>query len=197
MERYVDEDAKTYSPFAAMTEVAPCYRPGSGQPFFSLVTVNAPKDRVSVFEAGPSTGLRERYIRPQGILFAVHPETWVTAGIEHLDKLHALPRDEPIQVAPTASTRTVLALKDGDSFPVHFIKLHYPVRISRFNRRLRRKNIRNSVAVTADIGHFQFDRFAYLPDSLGFTFGNDDNSWGFLVREGIPRPFVGQRFMIP
>ncbi len=197
MERYVDEGAKNYSPFAARTEVAPQYRPRSDEPSFDLVTVNAPTDRVSIFQADPSKSLLEYYVRQHDVLFAVHPETWTAAGIEHLDELRALPRDQPIRVAPTASTRTVLALEQAGDVPHHFIKLHYPRRISRFKRRLRRKNIHNSVAVTQDIAHVHFDGFAYLPDVLGFTFGDGDNSWGFLVREVIPRPFQGPTLLVP
>ncbi|HZF41087.1 MAG TPA: short-chain oxidoreductase, partial [Blastocatellia bacterium] len=76
-------------------------------------------------------------------------------------------------------------------------KLHYPRRISHFNRRLRRKNIRNSVEATHDLAHVSFDKFAYLPDSLGFTYGDGGNPWGFLVREGTPRPYRGARFLAP
>jgi hypothetical protein len=125
------------------------------------------------------------------------PETWAAAGVEYLDELHAFPRCQPIRVAPTASTRTVLALECGDGVPHHFIKLHYPRRISRFNRRLRRKNVHNSIAVAQDIAHINFEGFAYLPDVLGFTFGDGDDSWGFLVRELIPRPFQGPRLLVP
>lgn len=197
MERYVDEGAKTYSPFAATTEAAACYRPESDQPSFDLVTVNAPIDRVSVFQADPSPNILKHYVRPQGGLFPVHPETWTMAGVERLDEIHALPRDAPIRVAPTASTRTVLTLDHTQNVPRHFIKLHYPLRISRFNRRLRRKDIHNTVAATREIAQLRFDKFAYLPDALGFTFGDDESSWGFLVREAIPRPFIEHRFLIP
>jgi len=112
-------------------------------------------------------------------------------------ELHAFPRGESIQVAATASTRTVFAIPRAGDVPPHFIKLHLPRNISRFNRRLRRKNICNSVAVTRDLAHFQFDKFAYLPDVLGFTFGEEDIAWGFLVREAAPRPFRGTARLIP
>ncbi len=105
MERYVDEGAKNYSPFAARTEVAPQYRPRSDEPSFDLVTVNAPTDRVSIFQADPSKSLLEYYVRQHDVLFAVHPETWAAAGIEHLDELRALPRDQPtIPAASRASS---------------------------------------------------------------------------------------------
>ncbi|WP_112662112.1 IucA/IucC family C-terminal-domain containing protein [Microvirga flavescens] len=197
MERYVDEGAKTYSPFAGQTEAAPRYCPESDEPFFELVTVNAPRDRVSVFQAHPSPGLLEHFVRQQGVLFPVHPEIWANETIEGLAEISGFPREAPIKVAPTASTRTVLALEHPRECPDHFIKLHYPVRISRFNRELRRQNIHNSVAVSRDLANLRFEKFAYLPDALGITFGIDEKSWGFLVREARPRPFIENRFLIP
>jgi hypothetical protein len=91
----------------------------------------------------------------------------------------------------------VLTTETPANVPHHFVKLHYPRRISRFNRRLRRKNIRSSVEATRDLVHVRFDKFAYLPDSLGFIYGDGGNPWGFLVREGTPRPFQEARFLIP
>src|SRR5437867_928188 len=145
MERYVDEAAKTYSPFAGKSEVAPEYRPRSDTPSFELVTVVAPKNRVTVHEAEPTKTLRQEYIRPQGMLFAIHPETWSDPNVEFSDELHVLPKGKSIRVAPTASTRTVFTVGSGQNVPAHFLKLHYPRRISRFNRRLRRINIHNSI----------------------------------------------------
>jgi hypothetical protein len=197
MERYVDEGTRTYSPFAAKSEGAPEYQPRSGRPSFELITFFAPQSQVSIYQADPQKNLLEFYILAEQVRFLIHPETWVSSGIDNLDKFHALRRGEPLHVAPTASTRTVFTTDTPANVPHHFIKLHYPRRISRSNRRLRRKNIRNSVEATHDLAHVRFDKFAYLPDSLGFTYGDGGNPWGFLVREGTPRPFRGGRFLAP
>src|SRR5439155_6016999 len=86
MERYVDEAAKDYSPFAGKSEVAPEYQPRSDTPSFELVTVYAPKNRVSVFQADPTETLRQHYIRSEAVLFAVHPETWSSSDVDGLDE---------------------------------------------------------------------------------------------------------------
>jgi hypothetical protein len=197
MERYVDGGAKSYSAFAARTEAAPCYRPESDVSSFDLVAANVPKDRVTVFTADPSPVLADHFVREQGILFPVHPETFDIRSLGGFDELHALPREAQIRVAPTASTRTVFVLERTDGVPSHFLKLHYPVRISRFNRRLRTKNIQNSVAVTHELEDIRAKRFAYLPDVLGVTFGSGADAWGFVVREASPHPCVEGRFLIP
>jgi hypothetical protein len=197
MERYVDEGTRTYSPFAAKSEAAPEYQPRSGRPSFELITVFAPQSQVSIFLADPQRNLLEFYVPSGQVRFLIHPETWASSGIDNLDELHALRRGEPLQVAPTASTRTVLTTGTPANVPHHFVKLHYPRRISRFNRRLRRKNIRNSIDATRDLAHVMFDKFAYLPDSLGFIYGDGAAAWGFLAREGTPRPIKEARFLIP
>ena len=56
MERYVDEGAKTYSPFAGRSEVPPEYQPRSDNPF-ELITIYAPQSGVSVFQADPTARL--------------------------------------------------------------------------------------------------------------------------------------------
>src|SRR5207244_5091147 len=135
----------------------------------------------SVFQADPAESLQKFFIRSDGVLFAVHPERWASAKVERLDNLRALPRGEAIRVAPTASTRTVLALEHAGDIPPHFIKLHYPRRISRFNRRLKRMNIHNSVAVSRDVAHVEYEKFAYLPEVRGVVLGDGDVSGGCLV----------------
>jgi hypothetical protein len=197
MERYVDEGTRTYSPFAAKSEAAPEYQPRSGRQSFELITAFAPQSQVSIFQADPQRNLLEFYVSSEQVRFLIHPEIWASSEIDNLDELHALRRGEPLHVAPTASTRTVFTTDTPANIPRHFVKLHYPRRISRFNRRLRLKNIRNSVEATHDLAHVRFDKFAYLPDSLGFTYGDSGNPWGFLVREGTPRPFRGARFLVP
>lgn len=197
MERYVDEGTRTYSPFAAKSEVAADYQPRSECPSFEVVSVFAPRTQVQVFEAHPNKALRDFYVRSDEVQFLIHPETWTSSGIDHLDELHGLRRGEPIEVAPTASTRTVLTVQTAPDVPHHFIKLHYPRRISRFNRRLRRKNIRNSVDATRDLEQLNFEKLAYLPDTLGFVYADSGNPWGFLVREEVPRPFREEGFLIP
>ena len=195
LERYVDEGTKTYSAYSQRSETAPAYKPASGQESFQLVTVRVPSDRVSLIEAEPDSRLKEFYVRHGEVRLAIHPETWEASEIPFLEELRALPRDEPIEVSPTASTRTVFTRQTG-GLPAHFLKLHYPKYVSRFNRKLRRLNIHNSVAVTREMKAIRQPRFAYLPDVLGVIFGEGSDAWGFLVREAAPRPPLDGGFLI-
>src|SRR5205085_10564088 len=123
MERYVDEGTRTYSAFAAKSEVAPEFQPRSDRPSFELITVRAPKEQVSMFQVDTQQGLWDFYVQQDEVRFLVHPETWESAEIDRLDELHGMRRGEPIQVAPTASTRTVLTTATSGNVPHHFIKL--------------------------------------------------------------------------
>src|SRR4051812_28086001 len=111
LERYVDEGARTYSPFAAKSEVAPKYQPRSACPSFDLITVLAPQSSVSIFQAEPEKTLYDYYVSSNDVRFVIHPETWEDSDIDHIAELHELRRGEPIDAAPTASTRTVLTMQ--------------------------------------------------------------------------------------
>src|SRR5262249_24271603 len=170
MERYVDEGTRTCSPFAAKSEAAPEYQPRSGCPSFELITVFAPQSQVSIFQADPQRNLLEFYVPSEQVRFLIHPETWASSGIDNLDELHALPAAAPPpSPPPPPPPRPALTTKPPATPPPPSVTPHPPRRISRSNRRLRRKNIRNSVEATHDLAHVRFDKFAYLPDSIGFT----------------------------
>src|SRR5438874_11577310 len=88
MERYVDEGTRTYSPFAARSEVESEYQPRSDRPSFELITVFAPQSQVAIFQADPHRSLLDFYVQGEEVRFVVHPETWASPGIDHLDELH-------------------------------------------------------------------------------------------------------------
>src|SRR5947207_12605757 len=94
MERYVDEGTRTYSPFAAKSEVAPQFRPRSERPSFQLIAVHAPRVHVSVFDAGAQKNLSEFYVRQDEVLFLIHPETWESTEIDRLDELRGRRRGD-------------------------------------------------------------------------------------------------------
>src|SRR5205085_2535435 len=115
----------------------------SDRSMFELVSVLAPPEQLAAFQGEAASKLWDYYVRPEGVLFVIHPEAWSCLEAPLAEQLRALPRGESICVAPTASTRTVLTVNGLAGAPTHFLKLHYPRRISRFNRRLRFKNIHN------------------------------------------------------
>lgn len=126
MERYLDEGTKTYSPFAASSEAEPQYQPRGSTKSFNLIDVVVPKSIVSIFLAQPQKEIQDFYINDKEVHFLVHPETWNNKDVKGIELIHNFLLGSEIEVAPTASTRTVLITKALKNVPSHFIKLHYP-----------------------------------------------------------------------
>src|SRR5437870_8169462 len=86
MERYVDEGTRTYSAFAAKSEVGPEYQPRSGRSSFELVTVFAPESQVALFQSEPDRKILDFYVQSGEVRFAIHPET---RSEEHTSELQS------------------------------------------------------------------------------------------------------------
>jgi hypothetical protein len=66
------------------------------------------------------------------------------------------------------------------------------VKISRFNRKLDGRDVSKGVRTSSEFDEIIKDKncpssFAFLPESLGVTIG-EEHSWGYFVREMTPRP---------
>ncbi|MBW3592041.1 MAG: hypothetical protein KY393_09410, partial [Actinobacteria bacterium] len=87
-----------------------------------------------------------------------------------------------IEVVPSANARTVFVKAiDGVSVPAHFLKLHYPKRISRFTRRLRRPIVGLQLWVSDELARIAVN---YLPEVGAGVFGTDPrHAWGYVVRD--------------
>lgn len=98
-----------------------------------------------------------------------------------------------VNASPTASTRTLFVF---DNVP-YFVKLHFPKRISRFNRRLKPDSVEHSVKISADLERSLATApasFAYLPESIGVYVPEE---FGCIVREAVARPKINDRTYIP
>lgn len=193
LERYVDVGSKTYSPFADQTEAEYSYQPTNPSDTFELPCVIIPKEKVSIFLDDPSRHISNFYIREDDVLFPIHPEIFHDEQVPFIEELKKFQKTKSLLVAPTASTRTVMTLKEDTP---HFIKLHYPKRISRFHRRLRNNTIKNCLRVSQDLQNLT--DIVYLPETIGVAYGSNKEAWGFIIRECTPRPFQDDEcFLIP
>lgn len=193
LERYVNLGSKTYSPFADQTEADYLYQPTNPRDTFELPCVIIPKEKVSVFLDHPSKHLSNFYIKEDRVVFPIHPEIFRDKQVPFIEEIKRYPKTKSLLVSPTASTRTVMTI--NEDIP-HFIKLHYPKRISRFIRRLRENTIKNCLSVSQDLKNL--NDIAYLPETIGVAYGSNKEAWGFLIRECSPRPFQDkERFLIP
>lgn len=192
LDRYVNFGSKTYSSFADQTDADYSYRPTNPKDTFEVPCVLIPKDKVFVYLDHPTKQLLSFYIKEAGVIFPIHPEVFHDDRTAFIEEIRQYPQVKPLLVSPGASTRTVMYRQD---LP-HFIKLHYPKRISRFVRRLRKNTIKTCLSVSRDLRNLP--GLAYLPETIGVAYGTNQGAWGFIIRETAPRPFQKKgTFLIP
>ncbi len=203
LDRYRNEGTRVYSSHAGYSEARDGYRPNSRRAAFRLPVYRLPRESLHVFEAGPPEALRERYVRKDSVVFCVHPQI-LEDGLSDpwLQRTLALGiPGEPISVSPSSSTRTLYVVRDEPPHlftePPHALKVHFPFRISRYGRRMRKEVVEQAVNVSRELeaGAGLLDNgFAFLREVLGIAHGDPDpgtsrgESWGYLVRDMTPYP---------
>jgi hypothetical protein len=165
-ERYLGVGTRSYSSYAGDLDIDRRYHPQLGDPSFALPTFVVPAGR------GGSLTLPDWYARPDGgFLLPVHP------AITPLVDLDGLEPGPVLEAVPSANARTVFVTRMGEAaVPPHFVKLHYPRRMSRFVRRLRRPVIELQVWAAQELVA------AGLPVMPELGGGWHADGWGFLVR---------------
>lgn len=107
---------------------------------------------LPTFVVGPAQGSYARTAIPSAVL-------------EGRDDLLRLPRGPVVQVAPTANCRTVSVIRiDGRAAEPHFLKLHYPRRLSRFRRHLSQRLIVTELWASEELFR---TKTVYLPELPG------------------------------
>lgn len=213
LDRYRNEGTRVYSSHAGYSEARDGYRPNSPRASFHLPVFRLPRESVHVFEANPPEELRRRYLEKDGVAFCVHPQVLEEHPADpYLRRTltEGVP-GEPIPVSPSSSTRTLYAVNDEPphSFaePPHALKVHFPFRISRYGRRMRKEVVEQAVNVSreleAGVGRLD-NRFAFLREVLGVAHRDLDagtprgENWGYLIRDMVPYPRLpGQGMLVP
>jgi len=206
LERYRNEGTRTYSRHAATTEARKDYRPDSHRKQFDLPLFEVPREQMVVYSANPSSDLSAVYIDDDKAVFAIHPQV-----------LDACPQDPYVQrtlrlctgrrtvpVTPSSSTRTLFPV---DGKPFHALKVHFPFRISRYDRRMRHEVLEQAINVSRELeaGIGLLDpRFAFLREVMAVCHPNLDvgsdreENWGCLVRDMRPFPAAhGSTRLVP
>jgi hypothetical protein len=178
-ERYLGHRTRSYSTFAADMEVDDAYHPQRGPASFELPTFRIPHEAGAYLRNGIASTLHALYRTDEWFLLPVHPQTLATLDEAGLAPFAAGPA---ITVVPSANVRTVFVTAiDGGRVEPHFLKLHYPRRLSRFTRRLRRPIIGLQLWVADELARIGAP---VLPEVAGAVVGDDPRqAWGYLVRE--------------
>jgi hypothetical protein len=188
-ERYLGAGTRTYSRFSADLDVDDAYHPQRGRASFEVPTFWVPDGVGEYLTSGLASDLHALYRSRDRFLLPVHPQTLGMLAEEVLGVLHRLEPGPALTVVPSANVRTVFVLRRGsDPVAPHFVKLHYPRRLSRFTRRLRRPIISVQLWVAAELHRIGVP---FLPEVGAGVFGTDPrHAWGFLLRE-LPIPEDG------
>jgi hypothetical protein len=180
-ERYLGVGTRTYSSFSGDLEIEDRYHPQLGAAAFALPTFRVPPPLGGyTTNAIPST-LHDMYRQESSILLPVHPNALDMPSLAGRSELLSCERGPDLTVVPSANARTVFVTHaGGEPVPVHFVKLHYPRRLSRFTRRLRRPVISLQLWVAEELWNASLP---VVPELGGGYFGSSfAQSWGFLVR---------------
>lgn len=205
-DRYRNEGTRTYSKHADYTEAQEKYRPNSRHPRFYLAVFEVPRDQMYIYTANPSIELATTYLATEKVLFCIHPQMLE----EHQDDPYVKQTlsigtlQNGITVSASSSTRTLYVL--DDEVP-HAIKVHFPFRISRYDRKMRDEVLEQAINISMElergIRHLD-DRFAFLREVIGVAHRNlqldspRGENWGYLVRDMKPFPLVeDERNLIP
>ncbi|GAA2385174.1 hypothetical protein [Dactylosporangium salmoneum] len=193
-ERYLGVGTRTYSPYAADLDIADAYHPQRGAATFEVPTFRVPPSAGVFRTAGHPSPLPALYTGGDGFLLPVHPNALDAPDLAGAGVLARLARGPSLTVVPSANARTVFVTAIGGR-PVepHFVKLHYPRRLSRFTRRLRRPVIelqlwvsdellQAGTPVLPEVGGGWFGPHPTLDDG----FADDQDAWGFLIRAARP-----------
>lgn len=185
-ERYLTVGSRNYSRFARNNDVPIEFQPSSENQRFLIPSVWIKKslqkgsellcDKASETIAGPYGPDSDRFLLP------IHPATLRLLPAEAQRKIASLPVGPGIVVSPTSSTRTVYVhgWQGGAFVPNHFLKLHYPGRISRFVRSLTRDDVLHQLAVCARVERAGLPCLPELAGAYGVL--DEATSIGYLIR---------------
>ena len=192
-ERYLGGRTRSYSTFSADMDVDDAYHPQRGRASFEVPTFRVPDDAGAYLSNGIGSTLHALYRGGGSFLLPVHPQTLAALDEAERSRLTRYGAGPAITVVPSANVRTVFVTAvDGRPVEPHFLKLHYPRRLSRFTRRLRRPIIGLQLWVADELWRISAP---FLPEVGGAVFGHDPRqAWGYLLRSA---PADGPTYTVP
>lgn len=195
-ERYLGGGTRSYSPYSADLEISTEFHPQHGAPRFVVPTFRIGPRQGSWLTNGIASSVAAAYCDGETMLLPVHPETLAVPDLHRGRQLRQAESGPPIEVVPSANARTVFVERvGGQAVPPHFLKLHYPKRLSRFTRRLRRPIIALQLWVADELHRVGTP---FLPEVAGGVLGADPTeAWGFLVRESRVRHEASLPYTLP
>lgn len=185
-ERYLGGGTRSYSAFSADMDIPDRYHPQRGSHRFTVPTFVVPPGLGVFLRSRLESAVAGLYRDGDAFLLPVHPATLTHGPLPGRGVLRSGERGPDLLVVPSANARTVFVERmDGTPVDPHFVKLHYPRRLSRFIRYLRQPIISAQLWACEELAAAGLP---VLPETAGGVLGTEpDTAWGFLVREIRPR----------
>ena len=98
LERYINADSRTYSPFAHQSEGDLKYHPAGDTESFEVPCLEIPKEKITIYLNKPNSQLLNHYIRKETVLFPIHPETFADDTIPVIKELRRYPSANEVEV---------------------------------------------------------------------------------------------------
>lgn len=190
LERWFGTGTRTYSPISMISELDEKYRNDSDTEKFPIHSYLVPKENVNIVYANPREDIKADFDKGDHVKFVVHPQFEYR---EDMDEVKGYPRLPDKDVSPSSSSRTLVVI--GKDYAV---KVHCPVRLSRYIRSVGERTIIHALLVSRELSTVDFPLFYYMPETIGINFRSKPGkrSWGFMVREMIPRPDTGEQHLL-
>lgn len=195
-ERYLGVGTRRYSSFSEDAHIDDRYHPQRGLPQFDLRSFRMPREAGTFLTNSIASGLPARYQTPDSFILPVHPATYDMLDDGTRKTLRGLEPGPRLTVSPSANMRTVFVkAMEGEPVEPHFLKLHFPARLSRFTRRLRQPMIRLQLWVAEELVRIGCP---VLPEvGGGYVDSDSSDGWGYLIREARPVGVERPEFSVP
>ncbi len=183
-ERYVNKGA--YHSFRHFSEVAKKYRPLDGLESFELPYFLLPEEEVEIYQSKLelTTNIWIHNF-PSSVPFFAHPDMLATYRNLGSNKILKSKIAGTFTAIPTASTRTLLIVADGNCF---MVKVDMSgKRLGRLTRHLGKKSVKRSQIIHDLIQSIPLNQlpptFAYFPECIGTVTNEDQVDLGNIYRE--------------
>jgi len=186
-ERYLMGGTRSYSPYAELNEMDPIWHPDSNIHSFNVSCFWLEVSKNTCFLKNKSNNSNQPLINfyspdKNRFLLPIHPATISLLPLPVQQRILNLIPGPSLTVSPTSSTRTLYVHNSNglEKCPHHFLKLHFPGRISRFIRSITPKDVIHQLWISEQL---QNENFPHLPDLCGgYTQFEQEHSIGFLIR---------------
>lgn len=164
-------------------DVQECYSPKRGNSQIPIYLFRVPVEKIKIYCQNASNNLNDYYVGDSHVWLPVHPQVCLSGSEPIMDCIKEMNTDIRIVAGiPLSSSRTLLV---GYPLQSHFVKLHFPGRISSVNRNLDDEEVRYGQWITGELKQGIDKKILHcglLPDQIGMVVEKQGHTLGAIVR---------------